>query len=394
MSQPLDRIAATMVDAIAGAVDGAEAGAPIMLPRGADPFAGAERPLLLAATRWTAVSPGGVVLGGTPEALATVLGFELPARPEVSSENADQARRATDEPIGEDGADAPEADAEPEPEAPVKAEDDDQPAAEGEAPPADDDVPAPARRWSDRAADAARQPAADASDGLIRALATLAGLPHGAAATQSVLAETDGMVTTAVGPLPDAVVVPIRRDGAEVRLVVVVSGIISARVAAAALEVGSASGPGAAPVEDDDAAAENEADADVAEGSAGSAIFAAAALGDVPLELSAELGTARMPLSSVLALREGAVIDLREAVDAPVALVAGTTTVASGELELDEAGSLVLHVTSIPGRPDLSAGPSLVVDPDDGPAPMADAGAASDAAAAPGEPGSPDAPAA
>ncbi len=83
-------------------IEGAEAGAPIMLPRGADPFAGAERPLLLAATRWTAVSPGGVVLGGTPEALSAVLGFELPARPEVSAEDAEQARRSTDEPVGEE----------------------------------------------------------------------------------------------------------------------------------------------------------------------------------------------------------------------------------------------------------------------------------------------------
>ncbi len=42
--------------------------------------------------------------------------------------------------------------------------------------------------------------------------------------------------------------------------------------------------------------------------------------------------------------------------------MAGTTTVACGELELDDAGSLVLHVTAIPGRPDLTAGPSLVAD--------------------------------
>lgn len=353
----LHRIAETLVEAIPEALAGVEAGPPTILPRGADPFAGAERPLLITATRWAAVSPGGMILGGSPEPLAAVLGFEVPERPTVSAEDAEQQRRATDrDEDGEDGESdqAEEAEPEPEPEAEPEAEasadGDGEAAPEGEG----DEAPVPARRWSDHVADAARPAAAAAGDALIRALAGLVGLPAGAAATQAVLAESDAMVAATVGPLPDAIVIPLRRDGAEARLVVVVAGIISARVAAAAVQVGSASGPGAAPVEDAEGAE-----------APGPVPFVPVAVGAVPLELSAEIGTTRLPLASVLSLREGAVVELAEAVDAPVSLVAGTTPVAAGELELDDAGGLVLHVTAIPGRPDLTAGPAVLPDPEE-----------------------------
>lgn len=383
MPTPLERIAATVAEAVPSVLPGVEPGAPTILPRGADPFAGAERPLLLAATRWTAVSPGGVIIGGAADAVGTVLGFEVPARPTVSAEDAAQHRRATDD-AGDDGEprDAAETADESNPEAEAEGTDDasPDPAASDDA--EDDDgepaTPAPARRWSDRVAEASRESAAAAGDGLIRALATLVGLPPGAAATQAVLAETDGMVAGAVGPLPDAIVIPLRRDGVEVRLVVVVAGIVSARVAAAAVQVGSASGPGAAPVED----AETDAVA-VAEVHAGPPV----AVGAVPLDLCAEIGTTRLPLSSVLSLREGAVVELAEAVDAPIQLVAGATAVAAGELELDDDGALVLHVTSIPGRPDLAPGPVLVDEPvavvPDAPAPADAAPPVGDDAAPP-----------
>lgn len=360
-SGPLDRIAQSVVDCVSEVLPGVTAGTPIILPRGADPFAGSDRPLLLTATRWTPVSPGGVVFGGEPSALATVLGFELPPRPEISTEDAQQQRRATDADDG-DGGDAEVDDAEPEPAEPEPAEPASDADGDADAEPAGDAVdgdaasgeaaPAPARRWSDHVADAARERAAAAGDGVIRALAALVGLPPGAAATHAVLAESDALVTATVGPLPDAVVVPLHHaeSSAEARLIIVVAGIISARVAAAAVQVGSASGPGAAPVE----AAEAVVDAPVAPPSR------PVAVGGVPLDLSAELGTTRLPLSSVLALRDGAVIELSEAVEAPVALVAGATPVATGELELDDDGSLVLHVTGIPGRPDLTPGPALV----------------------------------
>ncbi|MEH3055286.1 MAG: FliM/FliN family flagellar motor switch protein [Patulibacter minatonensis] len=367
MSTPLEQIADLVGIAVPEVLAGTEAGPVSVLPRGADPFAGAERPLLLTATRWTAVSPGGIVIGGVPEALATILGFELPARPEVSAEDASQQRRATDgDEEDETEGDAPEPEAEAEPEA----NGDDEPdAAQGDASGEEGDAPAPTRRWSDRVADAAKDAAGTAADGFIRALATLVGLPPGAAATQALLAESDAMVASVVGPLPDAVIVPLRREGVEVRLVVVVPGIVSARVAANAGQVGSASGPGAGPVEDAGAAVGDV----LAEAGAVPAVLAQAALRSVPLELSAEIGTTSLPLSSVLALREGAVVELDEAVDAPVQLVAGSTPVASGELELDETGGLVLHVTAIPGRPDLIAGPALVDEP---PVPFPEAAAA------------------
>ena len=97
---PLERIAEAIVDAVPHVLTDVEAGAPIILPRGADPFAGAERPLLLAATRWTAVSPGGVLMGGSPSAVGTVLGFEMPEKAEPSTD-ASLNRRATDTPAAE-----------------------------------------------------------------------------------------------------------------------------------------------------------------------------------------------------------------------------------------------------------------------------------------------------
>lgn len=383
MATPLERIATAAAEAIPSVLPGVEPGTPTILPRGADPFAGAERPLLIAATRWTAVSPGGVIFGGAADALGSVLGFEVPARPTLSAEDAEQHRRATDDADDADAAADDNTDGEPEAQAEPEAE-----SAEGDGAPdgdaeaagapvdtaaeadADADRPAPARRWSDHVAEASRDTAAAAGDGIIRALATLVGLPPGAAATQAVLAESDAMVAAAVGPLPDAIVIPLRRDGAEIRLVVVVAGIVAARVSAAAVQVGSASGPGAAPVE------EAEVDpAAIAEVPAGPPV----AVGAVPLDLCAEIGTTRMPLSAVLSLREGAVVELAEAVDAPIQLVAGATPVAAGELELDDAGGLVLHVTAIPGRPDLTPGPMLVDDP----APVAAAAVAEPAVAEP-----------
>ncbi|MFT4034782.1 MAG: hypothetical protein QM679_04305, partial [Patulibacter sp.] len=106
MSGPLERLAATVASAIPELLNGAVAGVPRVLPRGADPFTGAHWPLLLTATRWTAVSPGGVLIGGAPDAVASVLGFELPERPVVSAENEVHQRRATDRPDGEAAADA------------------------------------------------------------------------------------------------------------------------------------------------------------------------------------------------------------------------------------------------------------------------------------------------
>lgn len=354
MASPLERIAATIVEAVPSVLPGVEAGSPTILPRGADPFAGAERPLLLDAIRWTAVSPGGVVLGGAADAVGAVLGFEVPAPPTVSPEDAAQQRRATDQDEAEEE-DAQAEGSEPEAEAPEPTDAEGQPEGDGVGEGGDEPPPPPpARRWSDHVAEASREAAAAAGDGFIRALATLVGLPPGAAATQAVLAESDAMVAAAVGPLPDAIVVPLRRDDVEIRLIVVVAGIVAARVSAAAVTVGSASGPGAAPVEDAQPTDSTEAEA---------APRVAVAIGSVPLELCAEIGTTRMPLSSVLALREGAVIELSEAVDAPIQLVAGRTPVAAGELELDDVGGLVLHVTAIPGRPDLTPGPVLVEDP-------------------------------
>ncbi len=378
MPTPLERIAEAVVEAVPNVLDGVEAGSPTILPRGADPFAGAERPLLLDAIRWAAVSPGGVIFGGSAEAVAAVLGFELPERPAVSGDAAAQQRRSTDQEDGE----GEDGDATPEPEPEPEADAGDSPEAgadgEGQEGDAPAEAPVPARRWSDHVADASRDAAAAAGDGLIRALAVLVGLPPGATAPQAVLAESDAMVSAAVGPLPDAVIVPLRRGDAEIRVIVVVAGIVAARVSAAAVQVGSASGPGAAPVEDaeiDDAPPPEPLD------------LPRVSVGAVPLELCAEIGTTRLPLSSVLALREGAVVELSEAVDAPIQLVAGATPVAAGELELDDAGGLVLHVTSIPGRPDLTAGPTLV----DVPA-AESGGAEADAIAVPGAPEGDEAP--
>ncbi len=271
------------------------------LPRGADPFVGAERPLLLAVTRWTFVAPGGVLLGGAPAAMAAVLGFDVPATP-----------------------------------APVAPED---------RKPDDPEPP----KWSDLVAEAARETATTVTQAIAAAITPVADLPPDCSSTQVTMNADDAAIRAEVGPLPDAVVLILHNDEHEVRLVVVVPGIMAARLGADAAPE-SAEEPAPEGEEPDTTAARllrGELDR---------------ALSAVPLELSIGMGHANVPLAHVLHLQAGEVLELEEAADAPVDLVSGGTPVAHGELEVSDHGTLVLHVTGIPGRK-LSAAPSLVEDP-------------------------------
>ncbi|MBJ7470327.1 MAG: FliM/FliN family flagellar motor switch protein [Solirubrobacteraceae bacterium] len=304
MKTAFDPIAAAATEAARATLpEQVQVGAITPLPRGADPFVGAERPLLMAATRWTLVAPGGVLLGGAPAAMAAILGFDVPARPT---------------PV------APE-DRKP------------------------DDPPPP--KWTDLVADAARESATTVTQAIASAIAPVADLPPDCSATQVSMSDDEAAIRAEVGPIPDAVIVTLHADEHEVRLVVVVPGIMVARLGvsqepAAPAPAAGADEPAAAP----STALRAELDR---------------ALSAVPLKLEIGMGHANIPLARVLHLQDGEVLELEEAVDAPVDLVSDGTRVAFGDLEVSDHGTLVLHVTGIPGRPAAVSPPSLVAEPAD-----------------------------
>jgi flagellar motor switch protein FliN len=73
------------------------------------------------------------------------------------------------------------------------------------------------------------------------------------------------------------------------------------------------------------------------------------ALLDVKVRLSAELGRARMPLASVVALGDGAIVDLDRTPDDPVEVFANGRLVGKGRLVLAE-GEWALRLESIDFR--------------------------------------------
>lgn len=269
------------------------------LPRGADPFVGAERPLLLAATRWTFVAPGGVLLGGAPAAMAAVLGFDVPATPSAEDRKPD------------DG---------------------------------------PPAKWSDLVADAARETATTVTQAIAAAITPVADLPPDCSTTQVSVSDNDAAIRAEVGPIPDGVVLMLHSGEHEVRLLVVVPGIMVARLSAPTSDQAAAADAESTPADD-----ESPAPAAPLRG------LAASALAAIPLELSIGVGHARVPLSHVLDLKDGEVLELEEAVDAPVDLVSGGTSVAHGELEVSDHGTLVLHVTGVPGKR-AATGPLVVAE--------------------------------
>lgn len=283
-----------------------------LLPRGADPFIGSHRPMLLTATRWAAVSPGGVLIGGTPAGLAAMFGFTVPEKPTGPT-----PPRKAGEPL----------------------------------------MP----RWPELIAEAARPALTTFSHAIANAVATLAGLPPDCAETQISLNDTDSEIRTEVGPISDAVVLLLHAGEHEARMVVVVPGVFLARMND---PVGDAevvqtkgetmarpvAGEGAVPSPTRRVASEP----------------LQAALASVPLDLSIELGSTSVPLAHVLHLGDGEVLELRQPIDAPVDLVSDETPVARGELEVDGVGNLVLHVTGIPGRRTAVGAPRLLDDADEG----------------------------
>ena len=73
------------------------------------------------------------------------------------------------------------------------------------------------------------------------------------------------------------------------------------------------------------------------------------ALLDVNVRLSAELGRARMPLASVTALGDGAIVDLDRSPDDPVEVFANGRLVGKGRLVLAD-GEWALRLESIDFR--------------------------------------------
>ncbi|MDQ8044561.1 MAG: FliM/FliN family flagellar motor switch protein [Solirubrobacteraceae bacterium] len=296
MTMALDPITEAATAAASGALpEFVTVGGATLLPRGADPFTGGEFPTLVAATRWVNVAPGGVLVGGSPDTMATILGFDLPPVPEKPS---------------------------------------------ADAPPADPDAPAPPK-WADLVAEAARPVVTTITQAVASSVAALAGLPPECSPTQVEFCTNDTQLRMEVGSVSDAVVLLLSAEDKDVRLVVVVPGIFMARLRAAESNGGpTAPEPEGEESEEEAPPAFRRFDPEVLD----------AALSKVPMDCSIELGSARVPLSQVLHLQDGEVLELQEGIEAPVELVSGGATVARGDLEVGEAGSIVLHVTSIPGR--------------------------------------------
>lgn len=309
MKALLDAIAATAADTTRQALPGAEVTAVTLLPTGADPFAGTPRPLLYGAVRLAAASPAGVLIGGGPDAMAELLGFTLPPR------DVDEAEEDAEE----------EWDAAPEGDATEPPDDEYD---EEEEPPS----------WSELLADAADEPITSLGTAIAAAIAAMVDLPADVAHGGVHLTDHP---RREVGALPYAISLDLAgSNGDQIRIVTIVSGIVLAR-----LGVPSRS--------DDDAQPAQPADLTI-DGSAsiGSHGLSGAAgrFANMPLSLTLHMGTTHMPVSEVMALRDGDVLELDAAVDDPVALVAGESALVHGNLEVDDKGGLVLHVTGIPGR--------------------------------------------
>jgi flagellar motor switch/type III secretory pathway protein FliN len=72
-------------------------------------------------------------------------------------------------------------------------------------------------------------------------------------------------------------------------------------------------------------------------------------LGDVEVTISAQVGTARLPLASVIAFASGAVVPLDCAPDAPATLIVNGVPVASGDIVVDDDGRLAIEIREMTG---------------------------------------------
>jgi flagellar motor switch protein FliN/FliY len=72
---------------------------------------------------------------------------------------------------------------------------------------------------------------------------------------------------------------------------------------------------------------------------------------DVPVHLTVELGACHMPLSEVLQLRIGSVVQLDKSADDPVQLSVNTKIVARGEVVVVDS-RFGIKITEILGDPD------------------------------------------
>jgi flagellar motor switch/type III secretory pathway protein FliN len=70
-------------------------------------------------------------------------------------------------------------------------------------------------------------------------------------------------------------------------------------------------------------------------------------LGEVEVGITAQIGNARMPLASVLAMASGAVVPLDCAPDAPAMLIVNGVTVASGDIVVDDEGNLAIEIREL-----------------------------------------------
>lgn len=249
----------------------------IVLPRGADPFVAAERPLVLVSSRWARIAGGGVLLGGSSAAMTKLFGLD------------GSASRAEVDPSAHDG-------------------------------------------WEQ----ALLAATSDLTSSVGIAVLELGELPAELVPITVSRCTSEAAVRGAVGQVSDAVIFVVHAGAQSVRMVVVIPGVLVARLSRDPFEAQAVPEPG--PGGPEPAATPPDGLRAVHD-----------PLAWVPIDLLVELGRARVPLSAVMRARSGDLVELDRAFDDPVALVSEVATVALGELQVNDRNRLELCITSVNG---------------------------------------------
>lgn len=275
--------------------EGAHLANGLILPRGADPFVGSEQPLVLVASRWARVACGGVFLGGSFVAMTELFGLAAAAE-RLAQDSSDRAD------------------------------------------------------WEEELASTARVLTSAVSIAVLE----LVELP--AELTPTVVSRNASEAATRadVGQISDAVAFVIHTGALSVRMIVVVPGVLTARLSRDPFEA--------------QATSDNEPDGSEPPVAPDGLRTVDDPLAWVPIDLAVELGRARVPMSAVVRAGEGELLELDCAFDDPVALVSEVATVALGELQVNDRKRLELVITSV-SRPT----PPTFVPPDTRPAIVPDA---------------------
>lgn len=267
----------------------------LVLPRGADPFVGAERPLVLVSSRWARVASGGVLLGGSFAAMTNLFGLDAAA----ARMEADPSTRAD---------------------------------------------------WDEEL----RVATLGLTSAVGVAVLELGELPAELVPTTVSRCASEAATRDHVGQVSDAVAFVVHVGALSVRMVVVIPSVLAARLSRDPFEAQAGperepDGPQPVVVMPDGLRALDDP------------------LAWVPIDLTVELGRARVQLSAMMRAGEGELVELDRAFDDPVALVSEVATVALGELEINDRDCLELCITSVSRPPAPTLLPELGISLASGP---------------------------